>query len=100
MNNESDRDKTMDEVKLAELIGRMIDDKFGHLLIEPGIHHRDHLIVGDITSEDIVFLRNLRECLADLKTTSWRALIRIVIPGIVILIIAGVVSYFKLHKGH
>lgn len=90
----------IDEEKLIEIIEKAIDDKFGHLLIEPGIHHRDHLIVGDIKSEDIIFIQNLRTCLSDIKTQSWRCLIRIVIPGIFILIVAGIVTYFKLNKGH
>ena len=90
----------MDEEKFVHLVERVIDDKFGHLIIPPDNHHRDHLIVGDINSEDIVFIKNLRACLADIKTTTWRAIIRVVIPGIVILLIVGIVSYFKLHKGH
>ena len=89
-----------DKEILKQVVKEVFDEEFKPLYIDRERHYRDHLIISDIDSEDVVFLKNLRLGLADLRTTTIRALVRVVIPGTVVLIVAGIVSYLKFWKPH
>jgi hypothetical protein len=85
----------LDEDKIAELIEEVIDRKFGHLIVPPEDHHRDHLIVKDIDSSLLEFLKDLHKFIVDAKSTGWSTLIKVIIPGICALIIGGIILWFK-----
>lgn len=85
----------MDEERMAKLIEEVIDAKFGHLIIPPEDHHRDHLIVRDIDTSLIEFMKAFQSIVTNVRTTGISTIVKIVIPGILALIIGGIILWLK-----
>lgn len=85
----------MDEQKIAALIEEVIDRKFGHLIIPPEDHHRDHLIVKDIDSSLLEFMKSFHGFVVDAKMVGLSTLIKVIIPGIFVIMLGGVILWFK-----
>lgn len=85
----------LDEERMAVLIEEVIDKKFGHLIIPPEDHHRDHLIVKDIDTSLVEFMKTLQQTIINARTTGIATIIKVVIPGILMLILGGIILWLK-----
>lgn len=85
----------IDEEKMAKMIEDVIERKFGHLIISPEDHHRDHLIVKDMDTSLLEFMKAFHKFVTDAKTVGISTIIKIIIPGIFALILGGLILWFK-----
>jgi hypothetical protein len=85
----------MDEERIAGLIEEVIDRKFGHLIISPEAHHRDHLIVKDIDTSLLEFMKAFQEMIVNARRVGISTVIKVIIPGIFALIIGGIILWLK-----
>lgn len=85
----------MDEAKIAVLIEEVIDRKFGHLIMFPEEHYRDHLVIKDIDTSLLEFMKAFHKLTIDAKTVGVSTIIKVIIPGIFALIVGGIILWFK-----
>lgn len=85
----------LDEEKIVKLIEEVIDRKFGHLIIPPDEHHRDHLIMKDIDTALLEFIKAFHRLFVDARTIGISTIIKIIIPTLFVLVIGGIILWLK-----
>ncbi len=86
-----------DKALYKQAIKEAFEEEIKPLYVEREQHYKDHLKIQKLKTEDVIFLTTLRDCVVDIKTTTWRTFIRVIVPAFLGLVTLGAYYYFK-HK--
>ena len=85
----------VEEARIIKILEDAIDKKLGQLFVDRDTHHRDHLIMKDLDSSLLEFMKTFHKLMVDAKSVGISTIITVVIPGIFVLVLGGIVLWLK-----
>lgn len=80
----------IDKKLLKEAMGEVLDETMKPLYVEREQHNRDHLKIQSIEYKDIAFLKEWREWCTEIKSTTIKTIVKVVVGAVIVLILLGI----------
>lgn len=78
-----------DEAAIERAVTKVLERKMDPLFVERERHFKDHLKISKLSIADVLFLVELNKLFSDIKSTSLKAIVKIVVPATLGLLALG-----------